>query len=554
MRVRRSNDSRRTTGTSLAVCVIAIAVAIFGGRASAKDDGMAGMGAASGAGQSPEGSAKTAPADAGDSSRATIRLDAKQRQIAGLTYGTAERRALDKVIRTVGRFDVDERKFAAVTLKVGGYVDKLFVDYTGKPVRRGEPLFSIYSPDLVSAEQEYLLALQTQKALAKSQVPSASESAASLLRASRERLKLWDLTEQQVQQLEESGKPDLHQTIRSPVSGIVLEKMVIAGQSVQAGMTLYRIADLSTIWVYGDVYEYELPFVKVGQPAEIRLSYTPDRIFEAKVAYVYPTLDPKTRTARVRFELANTPDLSLRPEMYGGVELHVPLGERLVVPKAAVLDSGRRQLVFVAAGGGRLAPRDVKIGERLDDWMEVKEGLSPGDHVVTSANFLVDSESQLQGAESMMGMMGAIGMGDWKMESAKPMSMGGEEPPAAAAKAATAGGSAAPNAAPAEEKKVGDLVVAVFPAAESAKVGESAVRVRLRDSAGAPVKQAKVSFNYTMDMPGMTIATAEAKQIEDGTYEGMAKFTMGGPWSVVVQIERPGKPELRERFVVRVGG
>jgi Cu(I)/Ag(I) efflux system membrane fusion protein len=528
-------------------------VAVFFGVASANDgEGTAGMNPPAGARPAGNDSAANAP-DGTDAARATIRLDAKQRQIAGLTFGTAERRALDKVVRTVGRFDVDERRVAAVALKVGGYVEKLFVDYTGRAVRRGEPLFSIYSPDLVSAEQEYLLALQTQRALANSQVPSASQSAASLVRASRERLRLWDLTEPQIRQLEESGTASLHRIIRSPVSGIVLEKMVIAGQSVQAGMTLFRIADLSTIWVYGDVYEYELPFVKVGQPAEIRPSYAPGRTLHATVAYVYPTLDPKTRTARVRFDLTNTEDLLLRPEMYGNVELHVPLGERLVVPKSAVLDSGRRQLVFVAAAGGRLAPREVKIGDRVDDWVEVREGLSAGDHVVISANFLVDSESQLQAAESMMGMMGAIGMGDWKMESAKPMSMGGEEPPPAEPMPATNGEGAAA-APPAEEKRVGDLMISVFPAAASATVGDSAIRVRVRDSSGAPVQQAKVTLNYTMDMPGMSIASAEAQPRGDGTYEGIAKFTMGGPWSVVVQIERPGKPALRERFVVRVGG
>jgi Cu(I)/Ag(I) efflux system membrane fusion protein len=508
------------------------------------------------------------PSDTGESSRSPIQLDAKQRQIVGLTYGAVERRTLDKVIRTVGRFDTDERKIAAVTLKISGYIKDLFVDYTGRPVRKGEPLFSIYSPDLVSAEQEYLLALQTQKALAKSQVPSASESAASLLRASRERLRLWDLTEQQIRQLEEAGKPDLYRTIRSPASGIVLEKMIVAGQSVQAGMPLYRIADLSTIWVYGDIYEYELPFVKVGQPAEIRLSYAPDRTFQARVAYIYPTLDPKTRTVKVRFELKNE-DLFLRPEMYGSVELHVPLGERLVVPKTAVLDSGRRQLVFVGSGDGRLTPRDVKLGDRVDDYVEVREGLSPGERVVTSANFLVDSESQLQGAESMMAMMGAIGMGDWKMESARPMLMGGEGEVAGDSMAGMkmsgedsaqkdAGVETDPgkgSATPAPDgKQVGDLRVSIFPAAETAKVGESAIRVRVHDASGAPVTQAKVSFNYTMDMPGMAIESVEARNIGDGIYEGTAKFTMGGPWGLVVQIDRAGKPSLREKFIVRVGG
>jgi Cu(I)/Ag(I) efflux system membrane fusion protein len=482
--------------------------------------------------------------EAGDESRASVRLDPKQRQMIGVTYGAAERRAIEKVIRTVGRFETDERKITEVNLKVGGYIEKLYVDYTGKPVRTGEPLFTIYSPDLLSAEQEYLLARQTQKALGQSSVPSVAESAASLLRASRERLRLWGLSEAQIRSVEEAGKPDLYQTIRSPVSGVVLEKMVVAGQSVQPGMPLYRIADLSTVWVYGDVYEYELRFVKVGQRAEIRPSSAPDRRFQGSVAYVSPTVDTKTRTIRVRFDLNNTEDLFLRPGMFGDVELRVPLGERLVVPKGAVLDSGRQQVAFVDAGNGRVSPRDVKIGDRVDDYVEVKEGLSPGERVVTSANFLVDSESQLQGAENMAGMMGAIGMGDWKMEGAKPMSMG-EEPQA----------SGASSESPAvEEKKVGDLSVTLLSPTDTAKVGESAIRVRVRDSAGAPLEQGKVTLDYSMDMPGMTIERVVAQQIDGGLYEGIVKFTMGGPWTLVVQIDRPGQPTLREKFIVRVRG
>jgi Cu(I)/Ag(I) efflux system membrane fusion protein len=485
-----------------------------------------------------------------ESPRAAIRLDAKQQQAVGLTYGTAERRSIEKTIRTVGRFDYDERKLVAVTLKVSGYIKDLFVDYTGKAVRKGEPLFTIYSPELVSAEQEYLLAARNQQALAKSVVPSAAQSAGSLFRASRERLLLWDLTERQVRELEEAGKPSLNQTISSPASGIVLEKMVVAGQSVQAGMTLYKIADLSTIWVYGDIYEYELPFVKIGQTAKISLSYAPDRSFEARVAYIYPTLDPKTRTVKVRFELPNSADRLLRPEMYGSVELHVPLGDRLVVPKTAVLDSGRRQLAFVAGSDGSLTPREIRLGDRVDDYVEVREGLQAGERVVTSANFLVDSESQLQGAESMMSMMGAIGMGDWKMESAKPMSMGGGSE--SSMKEPTAPTDTPSSAV--EQRRLGDLMVSVYPAADTAKVGASAIRVRVSDATGAPLTHAKVSFNYTMDMAGMAIESAEAKEVGDGIYEGMAKFTMGGPWGVVVQIDRPGKPTLREKFTVRVSG
>jgi Cu(I)/Ag(I) efflux system membrane fusion protein len=487
-------------------------------------------------------------ADQSEGARSAIRLDREQRQAIGLTYGLVERRSIEKTIRTVGRFDYDERKLAAVTLKISGYVKDLFVDYTGKAVRKGEPLFTIYSPELVSAEQEYLLAIRNQRELGASRVPGAAESAASLLRASRQRLLLWDVGEHELRALEEAGEPRLHETIHSPASGIVIEKMIVAGQSVQAGATLYKIADLSTIWVYADVYEYELPFVKVGQKAEIRLSYAPGRSFAARVAYIYPTLDPKTRTVKVRFELPNTPDDLLRPEMYGTVELRVPLGERLVVPKTAILDSGRRQLAFVDSGDGRLTPREVALGDRVDDYVEVREGLQPGERVVTSATFLVDSESQLQGAESMMGMMGAIGMGDQKMAGAKPMSMGGgDEPPMKE----TPPSSGEPTSA-VEERRIGDLVVSVYPAAGTARVGAATIRVRVRDADGSAVGQAKVRFEYSMDMAGMGIQSAEAREIGDGVYEATAKLTMAGPWSLVVQIDRPGNPIARGKFTLRV--
>ena len=480
--------------------------------------------------------------------RAPIRLDGNQQQAIGLTYGTVERRPLEQVIRTVGRFDYDERKLAEVTLKVDGYIGDLFVDYTGKPVRKGDPLFTIYSPDLVTAQEEYLLARETVGRLSGSNVPGALDSARSLLRASRERLRLWDLTEQQVRALEGSRKPELYQTIYSPISGVAIEKMAFKGHRTEPGMPLYKIADLSTIWVYADIYEYELPFVQVGQEARITLSYYPADDWTARLTYVYPSIDPKTRTAKVRFELSNSGKHQLLPEMYGNVELHVPAGERLTVPETAVLDSGRRQVVFVASGDGQLVPRDVKLGSRFHEYVEVLEGVSPGERVVTSANFLVDSESKLQAAESMMGMMGAIGMGDWKMESAKPMEMGGQASEAAPPETRPGPPGATGQG---QEKRVGDLLVAVSVAAEPVKVGENLIRVRVRDASGAPVTGAAVSFSYTMDMPGMTIEQSSAQDRGDGIYEGRARFTMGGPWGLVVQIERPGKAPVREKFTLR---
>jgi len=233
-----------------------------------------------------ESTAATARSEPSDFSRAPIRLTPGQRQAIGLTFGIAQRRAIEKKIRTVGRLDYDERKLAEVTLKVRGWIQELFADYTGKEVRKGQPLFTIYSPDLVSAQEEYLLALRTNDRLKTSAVPQAAESAASLVRASRERLRLWDLSDQQIRALEKTGKPTLHLTMLSPISGVIIEKTAFKGHAVEPGMTLYRIVDLSTIWVYADVYEYELPFVRVGQEARVTLSYYPDAAYTARVAYI----------------------------------------------------------------------------------------------------------------------------------------------------------------------------------------------------------------------------------------------------------------------------
>ncbi|HLK09937.1 MAG TPA: efflux RND transporter periplasmic adaptor subunit [Candidatus Binatia bacterium] len=476
-----------------------------------------------------------------DTPRVPIRLDAAERQAIGLTWGTVERRSLERTVRAVGRLAYDERRLTDVTLKVGGWVEDLLVDYTGASVERGAPLLTLYSPDLVTAEQEYLLARETAARLAGSSVAGAEESADSLLRASRERLRLWDLDDAQVRALERSRRPTLAATIRAPRAGVVVEKAVVRGSRVEPGMALYRIADLSTVWVLADVYEIDLPFVHLGQAATVTVAAVPGRTFPATVAWIAPALDPKTRTARVRLDLANRDGVVLRPDMYGDVAIAVPLGERLVVPETAVLDSGRHQVVFVDGGDGRLIPRPVTLGSRLERWAEVLDGVAAGERVATSANFLVDSESRLEAAESMMGMMGALGMADTKMESAKPMEMQPGAPPP-------------PAAAEPEEKAVGDLRVALFPAHEPAVVGENALRVRVRDASGAPVTGATVRLHYTMDMPGMAIEESAAKELGGGVYEAPARLTMAGPWSVVVEVARAGGTPARERFTVRAGG
>jgi len=465
----------------------------------------------------------------------SIRLSPEQRQMIGVTSGTVERTALKKTIRVVGHVDFDERRLTDVTFKVSGWVQDLFVDYTGKAVRKGEPLLTLYSPDLVTSQEEYLLALQTRDQLAHSSLLEARTGSQGLVEAARRRLLLWDLTPQQITALEERGTPQTYLTLSAPASGIVVEKMVVKGMRVEPGMKLYRIADLSTVWLYADIYEYEVPLVREGQEVTISLSYYPGETFRGTITYIYPYLDTQTRTNKVRLEFAN-PQGKLKPGMYANSEIEINLGPTLTVPESAVLQSGLRQLVFVEQGQGVFAPREVKLGVKADSRFAVLDGLTAGERVVTSGNFLLDSESKLQSATSMMGMMGAIGMGDWKMESARPMEMGAQT---AQAKPV--------------EKKVGALSVTVSTAPESAKLGDNTLRIEVKDSAGQPVTDAAVSLEYTMDMPGMLIDKAAAKHVGSGVYESSVRFTMAGPWGVTVSIRRAGQPEVRERFALSVG-
>jgi Cu(I)/Ag(I) efflux system membrane fusion protein len=343
------------------------------------------------------------------------------------------------------------------------------------------------------------------------------------------------LTSQQIKALEERGAPQTYLTLYAPISGTVIEKEVVKGMRVEPGMRLYRIVNLSTVWLHADIYEYEVPLVREGQEVTISLSYYPGETFSGKITYIYPYLDTQTRTNKIRLEFAN-PQGKLKPGMYANSEIEINLGPTLTVPESAVLQSGLRQLVFVEQGQGVFAPREVKLGVKAASRFAVLEGLTAGERVVTSGNFLLDSESKLQSATSMMDMMGAISMGDWKMESARPMEMGAQTVQAKLI-----------------EKQVGSLAVTVSTTPDAAKLGENTLRVQIKDNIGKPITDAVVDLEYTMDMPGMLIDKAEAKHVGAGVYEAPVRFTMAGPWGVTVSIQRPGQAELRERFTVGVG-
>ena len=332
----------------------------------------------------------------------TVQISPERQQLIGVRFGTVEKRPLQKVIRTVGRIDYDEKRIGIVSPKIGGWIEELYVDFTGKFVRKGEPLLTIYSPELVSTQEEYLLALKAQQDWSKSPFSEVTEGGSLLAESARRRLKLWDISDAQIKALEESREPKKTLTLYSPFTGYVLEKMVYKGQFVGAGMALFKIADLSVVWLIADIYEYELPAIRLGQQAAIQMTYYPEETFTGKAIYIYPYLDPQTRTAKVRYEFAN-PHGKLKPEMFTNVEITVRLGDKLAIPEGAVIDTGVRKVVIVDRGSGYFEPREVRLGATAGELLEVLDGLKAGERVVTSANFLIDSESKLKEAVGGMG-------------------------------------------------------------------------------------------------------------------------------------------------------
>jgi Cu(I)/Ag(I) efflux system membrane fusion protein len=345
-----------------------------------------------------EGATATAPAaaaqGAGVRHPSEFRVEPGRLQRIGVKTAPARLEPFVTEVRAVGRVVSEETTLTDVSLKVNGWVGEIRVDAIGAPVSRGDVLFSVYSPELYAAQQEYLTALRSQE---RARDTGAPERADYLVRAARNRLRLWDIADSDLDRLERAGEPFEHLPIRSPVTGYVVEKNLVGGSAFEAGQRLFRIAPLAQVWIEAEVYESELSLVRAGQSASVSLPYLPDRRFEATVAYVYPTLDPKTRTARLRLALPN-PDLELRPDMYANVRLRTDRGERLVVPQSAVLYAGERSFVFRALGDGRFRPQPVEIGMRSGEQVEILSGLEAGDPIVTSATFLIASESRLRAA------------------------------------------------------------------------------------------------------------------------------------------------------------
>lgn len=328
----------------------------------------------------------------------TVEIPKDKQQLIGLKTASVAVRPLQKMIRTVGRIEYDERKLTTINTKYEGWIEKLRVNATGIYVKAGEAVAEIYSPELLATQREFLNALKWKNSTKKDSQLGAllAKDAETIWEAARQRLRLWDITEEQIKQIEETGQPIKTLTLYSPESGYVTQKMAVQGMKIMPGEKLFDIVDLSTVWVIADIYEYELPVIKLGAQATINLSYFPGKEFLSKIDYIYPTLSGETRTARIRFTLPN-PGGQLKPQMFTNVTLKIHLGKRLVIPEEAIIDTGLRQIVYVDKGEGNFEPREITIGLRTDQMVEVIRGLRAGEKVASSANFLIDSEAKLKG-------------------------------------------------------------------------------------------------------------------------------------------------------------
>ncbi len=359
--------------------------------------------------------AKEQPKEAAEEQQAeeapTVEIPSEKQQLIGVRTTEVAVRPLVRAIRTVGRIEYDEKRVATVNTKFECWIEKLYVDYTGRYVKKGEPLAEVYSPELIATQQEFINVLRWAKKPAAPGPDTGtgdglgigkmiSRDSEMMVEASKQRLRLWDISDDQIRKIEESGKPLRTLTIYSPVSGYVVQKAALKGMRVMPGEKLFDIADLSTVWIIADIYEDQLPELRSGDTARIALSYIPGREFVSKIDYIYPTLSSETRTAKARFTIPN-PRMQLKPQMYADVVIKVNLGKRLCVPDDAVIDTGTREVVYVDKGDGYFEPREVLLGLRGEGYREVLAGLKSGEKVASAATFLIDSEAQLKGVKPL---------------------------------------------------------------------------------------------------------------------------------------------------------
>jgi RND family efflux transporter MFP subunit len=452
-----------------------------------------------------------------------IQLTPQRMQTIGVTTGAVEYKQIHDEIRAVGDVEVDETRLAYVQVRFSGWIQQVYADSMYQSVRKGQPLFTIYSPELVATESEYLLAKENRDLLAGSTVPGVASGSASLLSSAAERLKQWQIPDREIAQLEESGNVRRELEIDSPASGVVTERNALPNMYVQPGTKLYAVADLSTVWVYAQVPQNEIGRIKIGDSANIAVDSYPGRSFPGRVSFIWPQVEQTTRTVRVRLEIPN-PEMKLSLGMFVNVQLAVPLGRQLVIPASGVFQSGTRQIAFVDRGSGSYEPREVQAGDRAGDDLVVLKGLKAGDRVVTSANFLMDSESQLQAA------------------------MGSFAPPPPGA------GAAASMNAPATQVSIEYSSTPSPP-----RPGSNTFRVKLTSAGGAPVTGAQVTVTFFMAaMPAMGMAAMRGvttlSEKGGGVYEGPGQVQMGGTWQVTVVATKNGQTLAQKQFNETAGG
>ncbi len=451
-----------------------------------------------------------------------VQLTPQRLQSIGVKTGLVEAKPVEDEVRTVGNVEVDETRLAYVQVRFPGWIQKVFADSTYQYVRKGQPLFTIYSPDLVTTEQEYLLAKESRNDLAQSSVPGVASGAASLLDAAAERLKQWEVPEREIARLESTGKVRHELEIDSPVSGYITERNALPNMYVQPETRLYTAADLSTVWVYAEVFQTDMARIKIGDPATVTTDAYPGRAFSGQVNFLWPQVDMTTRTQRVRLVFSN-PGMKLTPGMFVNVRLRIPMGRQLTIPASGVLQSGTRQMAFVDHGDGYLEPREIQLGARVGDEFIVQKGLKPGERIVTSANFLVDSESQLQAA------------------------LGSFVPPPGAGAAAAMN---TPSAQPSVE-----FSTVPWPPHR----GDNTFRVKLTESNGTPVTGAQVTATFFMPaMPSMGMSAMRmVSNLSDkggGVYDGSGKLESGGTWQVSIVAQKNGRTLASKQMTVSAEG
>lgn len=434
-------------------------------------------------------------------------ISPERQQLIGVKTAVVEHKPLIREIRTVGKVAFDETKIAHIHTKVAGYVEDVFADFVGKHVQQGEPLFTIYSPDLLATQEEYLLALRSAQELKDSRFEWISKGSNNLLEAARSRLRLWDVRDDEIDELERTGKAKRALSVYSPVTGIITQREAYHhGKYVSPEMELYTLVDLSTVWILGEAYESELSDLKVGQTVVVQFPYTTGaKERTGKITFISPVVNPMTRSAEVRVEFSNS-DMSLRPDMFVHFTARVNRGTPLVVPRDALLDSGTEQYVFVDKGQGYFEPRRVKVATETGEFYGIASGLSAGERVVMAANFILDSESRLRGAFAGMG--------------------------------APASGPAKP----AEAQTQGLQLQIAEP--RTAKVGMNPVRLTLKDAADSPLLDAEVEISLFMPQMGSIAPMRSAAQLRtmgNGEYTGQIEVPMAWTWETTVTAKKQGQ-------------